>query len=269
MKYLLSGSNGFIGRRLGAVLLDLGYQVRSIPRDLLYEEWNLTSYLESEQPDVMVHLAAYGNHSDQKSLVEAVDANIMNTVRLLEASKNIPYTAFINISTSSVHLPVQTYYSATKKATEHICEVFAREYDKPVVTVRPYSVFGEGERENRLIPTIIKSAKHGLPLTLVEEPKHDWIYIDDFVAGVLKVIERAQDLSAQAVDIGNGKEYSNKQVLTELERIHGSKILYDRVASMRVYDADSWVCDTQVIEYLGYKQHYSFSEALKRTYDSY
>lgn len=268
-RYLISGANGFIGGNLGHKLLLDGHIIRSIPRDLLSEKWNLKKYIESEQPDVIIHLAAYGNHSTQQDFLETIESNVMVSSRLLEASKDIDYKAFINISTSSVYLPVQTFYSASKKAIELICQAFIQKYNKNIVTIRPYSVYGPGEADFRFIPTVIRSVKNNQEFSLVSDPKHDWIFIDDFIDGVKLVINKADKLKGCAVDIGTGLSYSNKQIVDLIEQIHGKKIKYSNVSQMRDYDTKHWTADTSVTDFLGLKPKYSLKDGLKKTYESY
>lgn len=269
MKYLISGSNGFIGQRFGKYLLSGKHSVRAIPRDLLYEKWNLKRYVESEQPDIIIHLAAYGNHSTQRDLIQTVESNVLYTTNLLEASKDVDYKAFINTSTSSVYLPKQTFYSASKKATEEICKAFVQEHKKPVVTVRPYSVYGPGEAEFRFIPTVIRAAKYDLPLSLVLEPRHDWIHVDDFILAVCRAVKHADKLKGLAIDIGTGMDYSNKDVFDLIQRVHKKKINYEVVESMRSYDSDKWVCDPTLINSLGWYPSFNLEEGIEDTYANY
>jgi dTDP-glucose 4,6-dehydratase len=206
---------------------------------------------------------------NKNDLEKIVDANINKTVTLLSATKNVDYDSFINISTSSVTLETETYYSATKAGTERICKAFARENNKPIVSVRPYSVYGPGEAKNRFIPKIIQAAKYEHDLQIVMSPKHDWIYVQDFIQALYAIIPHSKELSGTHVGVGTGKETSNQKVFNEIQKIHGSKIKHNTVNLMRDYDCDSWVCDTEIIEYLGWKQQYSLGEGLKKTYDCY
>lgn len=266
MKYLISGTNGFIGSSIAIHLMKKGQEVRSIPRDLLYNYFELKEYLELEKPDVIIHLAAYGNHSHQKDLDQIVSANIGCTCTLLQASKDIDYKAFINTSTSSVHLPRQTFYSASKKATEEICKAFSQEYKKNIISVRPFSVYGPGEADFRFIPTVIRSIKNGEEFSLAPNPTHDWIYIEDFISGVLTVVEHAGVLYEKSIDIGTGISYTNRQVVEEIEKISGEKAEYNTGVSKN-YDSREWVCKDESLRSLGWKPKYTLSEGLRKTYE--
>jgi nucleoside-diphosphate-sugar epimerase len=269
MKYAVSGSKGFIGGNLCVNLLKEGHDVRAIPRDYLHSYYELKYFLEEFKPDVIIHFAAYGNHSQQKGLEKIVDANIGATINLLQASKGVDYKAFINTSTSSVELKRQTFYSATKRGAEEICKAFSQEYNKPIVSIRPFSVYGPGEANFRFIPTVIRSAKYNGSFQLAPKPKHDWIYIQDFIDGIKAIIPETHKLMGKSIRIGTGTEYSNQEVVDIIESIHGSKLTYEITDKLRNYDCESWVADNTALKHLGWEQNHSLVQGLKETYEYY
>ena len=276
--YLISGSGGFIGSSLYFKLLKLGHSPKAIPRDILYNYFSLKEFLKLEKPDYIVHLAAWGNHSTQTDLDKIISSNINLTATLLQASKDINYKGFINIGSSSEYgdkskpmseldLPeTDTYYGASKVATTYLSRAFVKQENKPIVTVRPFSVYGPREASHRFIPTVIISALEGKKFDLAEKPMHDWIYIDDFLNGLLLVAENAGKLQGQTVNIGTGKQFSNLDVIKTLEEIHG-KIEYNTSERLRSYDSGYWVADNTKLKSLGWKQQYTLYQGLKKTYD--
>lgn len=268
-RYLISGSHGFIGQAIMSRLIADGHVVMELPRELLSKPSELAELLSIHKPDHIIHAAAYGNHYHQRDFLQTIESNIVYTANLLEASQCLQYKSFINFSTSSVYLPIQTYYSATKKATEHICETYAKTNNKPIVTIRPYSVYGPGEADFRFIPKIVKAAKYGESLQLAGNYNHDWIYVEDFIDALLLVTENSDKLSGQAVDIGTGREYSNQRIFETLEKLHGHQIEHDKVDRLRDFDGERWICDNSALEYMGWKQNTSLFVGLKKTYDYY
>ena len=63
-----------------------------------------------------------------------------------------------------------------------ICSKLAIEHNLPIITVRPFHVYGPYEEKTRLIPTLITSLLENKNPPLVS-PKisRDLIYIDDVV----------------------------------------------------------------------------------------
>jgi nucleoside-diphosphate-sugar epimerase len=197
--------------------------------------------------DTLINCMAYGNHSDQRDIGDTISVNIIKFGNLLNMGM---FKTVYNLSTSSIHLKKQTAYSLTKQ----LGEMIVNEYNNPNYhNVRPYSVFGEGEREDRLIPTIIRCLNSGETMNLDLMPKHDWIYVEDFI-----------DLMfANVVECGTGISYTNYDIVKLLERISGKKLNYREVTGLREYDCQDWKCP-QINEV-----KIGLYEGLKRTYEYY
>ena len=275
MKIILSGSSGFLGSAVGTHFLNSSTdpkhgvhkdEIRTIPRDMLNDRWGLQRFFEEEKPDYILHFSAYGNHSFQKDLDETILANLQHLSNLLNASKSVDYKLFVNTSTSSIFLPNQTFYSSTKKCGQDICEIFAKENSKRIVSIQPLSVYGPGEAPFRFIPTVIQSALKGEFFNLVEEPSHDWLYIDDFVSGLETVMNT---LTTGNVAIGTGTQYTNKEVVEIIEQIHQSKVWYNKVESLRSYDTENWEVNVDRIYHLGWKPEFSLYKGLLKVYEKY
>lgn len=223
MKALISGINGFIGGDLAKRLKGLGYEVIGIDRKLLLQPRNLKKFVLKHNPDYIFHLAAYGNHYFQTNEVQTFKTNLVGTFNLLHASLDVSYKGFINFSTTSHNHEGGSFYGATKAGGEYLVKAFVKKYNKPIVNVRPYSVFGEREWDFRFIPTICRQIKEGEAIT-VSKVKHDWIYIQDFIDGVLKVIGLTQSHQGQSFGIGTGKRILNTDISTKLQQLVGKKV---------------------------------------------
>lgn len=280
--YAVSGSSGFIGQHLVKRLRDDGHGVFSIPRELFRNPELLEHMMQESPPDYVIHLAAYGNHSKQTEPYKMVDVNLINTLTLLSAIEFVPIKGFINIGSSSEYgikdkpmketdlLETDTFYGATKAASTMICRAFAKYANKNVVTVRPFSVYGPGEADFRFIPTMCRALLTQEPTKLAMEPVHDWIYVQDFIDGVLKVVENVDKLSGQVVNIGTGTQYTNLEVVNYLELISDKHLIYEPfgMSDMRVFDNKSWVADNTKLKSLGWKQKHTLQQGLKLTYEA-
>ena len=251
----LSGMNGFLGKHLSKALSQMGQQVQSIPRELLYQPTELIKFFNQHKPEIIYHLAAYGNMSNQTEESKIVYANIEATFNMLWASENIDYKKFVYISTSSVNLPVQTMYSATKKAGELIADIY-RQRGKPILTVRPYSLFGEGEAKFRFIPTVCNALLTGKEFDLDPTPMHDWIYVKHFIRELLRSLGR-EDI----IEIGSGHQTSNMVIVELLEEIAGKKANFRIVTKLRNYDTENWRAEKL--------KRFSLQEGLKNTWEYY
>jgi nucleoside-diphosphate-sugar epimerase len=139
------------------------------------------------------------------------------------------------------------------------------------VNIRPFSVYGEGESMHRFIPTVIDSIVNQKELDLYPDPVHDWIYIEDFIEGVLVVADNVAKLNGKAVNIGSGKQYTNKHVYEMLCDIARKRPLETHKKNLnRPNDTNvMWQADNTVLRKLGWQAKYTLKEGLAKTYDYY
>lgn len=283
MNILVTGANGFIGRHLVNFFKSMrGAYVLPIPHNKLSSINTIESLLQGAEIDYIFHLAAYGNMSDQKEDYTCIQSNILNTYNLLEATRGYPYKMFVNVSTSSVYGKVLspmkenfcfkpwTMYAATKGAAELIARVFAKQYNKPVVSARLFSVYGPGEADFRFIPTVIRNLLNSTEFRLDKHANHSWIYIDDVISALWAV---AQGYSSErrggVINIGNWDQSSNIKVVDILENISGKKAIYLPIENMRSQDSPIWIADNSRLRKLGWKSQWTLEEGLANTFITY
>jgi nucleoside-diphosphate-sugar epimerase len=270
MKALITGSSGFIGLHLVNALKKQEIETICLKHEILLDQLVLKEYLNSfGEIEYIFHLSGYGNHYIQKNEEKIVQANVQNLFNLLEITKESKYKSFINFSTSSVTLPIQTLYSTTKKCGETLCDYYRGKYNLPIISIRPYSVYGEGEADFRFIPRIIKCLINKERLELDCKPEHDWIYIEDFINAIL-IVNKNVNLIDKPIDIGTGISVSNWTIFKKLKDIYGKKFEnVEEIDNLRVYDTDNWVANTKDIYSFGWKQLFSLEEGLRNVYSFY
>jgi nucleoside-diphosphate-sugar epimerase len=234
----LTGSSGLIGQEV----------IKQLPiSEIICHNrlWKKHMFLKIKDCDTVINCQAYGNHHEQTSLTEMLKANVHDLINMVEHSKNVK--RFYNISTSSVTLPNQTGYSLTKA----LGELVINGQDSRFTNVRPYSVFGENERQDRFIPTIIRCLNSGETMKLVTDAYHDWIHVESFVDLMLNDIQHC----------GSGMSWSNLEIVRLLEEISGKTLKFEKVKSLRSYDTNKWVCPVKN------QLKVNLYEGLKRVYE--
>lgn len=300
---LVIGGGGFIGANLVRRLLkercdvhltmrrttDL-FRIRDIKNHLtlhavsLNNSRDLSLIMQKLNPSLIFHLAAHGSNSYETDVREIVETNVTGTLNLLLASRDVPYEAFINTGTSSEYgfkstpmresdlLEPVSFYAAAKASTTLLASVFAKMYQKPIVTLRPFSVYGSFEDPRRFIPTIVRNLIKGNPIQLTAgTQRRDFIYIDDVVEAYMKVAMLANKLQGKILNLGTGKQYANDEVVRTLFRVTGKRVPIEKGAyPKRVWDTPHWVADmSQTKRLLGWRPKYSLEEGLRKTYEWY
>lgn len=246
MNVVVTGANGFIGQHLVKRLTKDGHKITTIDHTFLVDYPDkLDEIIKEANPDWIFHLAAFGNMAHQKDEFEIIEANIAGTFNLLQATRNIDYKAFVNVSSSSVLLPHQTIYSATKMGAEYLCKAYMDEYNKPIVTVRPASVFGIGEAGFRFIPTVFRSCLENEPMILAPDATHDWILVDDLVESMVWIA--ITDNEKQTYNIASGIKTTNRAVVSLIEQITGKNANIGEEKQLRSFDTNDWSIQSDVV----------------------
>jgi nucleoside-diphosphate-sugar epimerase len=275
MKYLITGYTGFIGKSLlerlnGEEILLIG---RNWQTDL-----ELPSKIKTFSPDYIIHCAA-----EIKDSSKTFESNVLMTHWLLNVTKDINYKAFISLGSSSEYgntphpmserelLKPRTMYEATKGASTLICQGFAKEYNKPIAVVRPFSVYGTHEPKNRLIPTLFKNFKTNVK-SKISLGVHDFIHIDDFIDGLLSVLYSEKELmQGDIVHFGSGVQHSNLEVFNIIKKIFTSNLEYEKIDNIfNTYDTLNWVADiTYAKSKYKFDPKYNLETGLKNLYENY
>lgn len=274
-KYLITGSSGFIGSVLLRKLLDNNKDVYIILRkqsntwrinDLLDKVTvihsdlsnvsELTQIIKKIKPNIIFHLATNGAYSYQKDADQIIHTNILGTWNLLQACNTINYELFVNTGSSSEYgfkkfamreadiLEPASYYAVTKCAQTLLCSHIAKQEKKPIVTIRPFAVFGPYEEPKRFVPTLMKALLFNKKMDLVSpETARDFIYIDDIVDAYLKINELKNN-PGEYFNIGSGIQSTIKDVVETAIKITGKNIKL-KWGSMenRNWDTANWVAD--------------------------
>jgi nucleoside-diphosphate-sugar epimerase len=300
-RVLITGGAGFIGANIIHRLLKLNYDINLLIRSStnlwrlnkvisklkIYEidildKQKLTKKVEQINPQSIIHLATYSQYRDQTEFEKMVETNIEGTLNLLSASKNVNYDVFINTGSSSEYgikekpmketdlLEPISFYAATKSSATLLCQVFSREFGKPIVTLRPFSVFGPYEEKDRFVPIIIKAVLKNKPIRLTSgNQRRDFIFIKDIVDIYIKALSCGKKLSGQILNMGTGIEYTNDEVVKTLFNLTGKSVKTEKGAyKKRLWDTPHWVADiSKTKKILSWKPKFTLEEGLRYTYN--
>jgi len=300
-RVLVTGAGGFIGANLVRGLLFHNAEVHVIlkpttstwriseilPRlhlhtlDLL-EYPALQKTVQSISPEVIFHLASPGGHPipDWETRRSFFEQCVLSTFFLLQASSHLHQVYFVHMGGSTEYgsktkpikethfLEPSTFRGVAKSASSLLCVQFAREFQKPLVVLRPFSVYGYWEQGNRLIPTAILSILQMKPIRLtIPGYRRDFVFVEDIVEACLRVLF-AKPMYGEVINLGTGTSHANEEVIEILQDITNVRveILFGAYPS-RIVDTAHWVADIQKAKHLlGWVPSHPLRQGLEKTY---
>lgn len=192
--------------------------------DILDYEKLYSSMEEGGSPDIVIHAAAIaGIDTVVKHPVKTMRVNMIGTANVLEVCKELGISdRIIEFSTSEVFGSMafrskeedQTVagsagearwvYAVSKLAGEHLAKAYGKEYNLPIVTIRPFNVYGPGQSANGALQIFIERALRGEDLHIDGDGNQirAWCYVDDFVDCLMSCITNPKAIG-ESFNIGN------------------------------------------------------------------
>ncbi len=174
--------------------------------------------------DIVVHAAGIaGIDTVIKDPVRTMSVNMIGTANALEAAKvNGVSERFIDFSTSEIfgsHAFKSTeedtavsgsvgearwVYAVSKLAGEHLAHAYYKQYNLPVVTVRPFNVYGPGQTGEGALQIFIKKALKNEDIFIYGDGTaiRAWCYVTDFVDCLIRCIEDPKAIG-ESFNLGN------------------------------------------------------------------
>ena len=237
--------------------------------------------------DVVIHAAGIaGIDTVIINPVRTMQVNMIGTANALEAARiNEVKDRFIDFSTSEVFGSMafrssetdstvagsageaRWTYAVSKLAGEHLAHAYHRQYKLPIVTVRPFNVYGPGQTGEGAMQIFIKKALKNETIKIDGDGNQirAWCYVDDFVDCLIRCIEDPKAIG-ESFNIGN-----SRAVITILGLAHTvcrilnskSKIVHEAPLSADIAIRIPSVEKTH--ELLGFKAKIDLEEGISTT----
>jgi nucleoside-diphosphate-sugar epimerase len=175
---------------------------------------------------IVIHLAAIaGIDTVIKSPIKTMNVNLLGTLNVLKAVSMLDnIERVLDFSTSEVFGSyafrseendttalgavgnARWTYAVSKLAAEHLAYSYYSEKKMPVLSIRPFNIYGPGQVGEGAIHHFIVNALTNEDLIIHGDGDQirSWCYIDDFINGVLLSIVKPEAIG-QCFNIGNPK----------------------------------------------------------------
>ena len=163
--------------------------------------------------DAVVNLAAQaGVRYSLENPNAYVDSNLVGFVNILEGCRHSEVQHLVYASSSSVYgmnvkqpfsvedrvdHPI-SLYAATKKSNELMAHTYSHLFKMPTTGLRFFTVYGPYGRPDMAYYKFTKAIINGDPIDVYNngDMKRDFTYIDDIIAGVVRVMKRIPSAEA-------------------------------------------------------------------------
>lgn len=306
--FLVTGGAGFIGSNFlhymkkvtneKVIVLDnLTYaaDLRFIPEDPQFEfVWcditneNHVDYIfKKYKPRKVFHFAAE-SHVDNSitNYRPFLEANVIGTINLLNASLAIDIQKFHHISTDEVYGSLEyedtelfteetpydprNPYSASKAASDHYVKTWHNTYGLPYLITNCSNNYGPHQHIEKLIPKVIFNALKDEVTYMYGggQQIRDWLYVHDHCRAIWSLEE--QRVMNDHFNIGGDCELQNivvtKKILDILGKPHSLiGVSHDRPGQDKRYGMSF----EKLTKTTGWIPHMDFDQALKMTVDWY
>jgi nucleoside-diphosphate-sugar epimerase len=243
MRIFVTGGTGFVGSHFVRQALAAGHAVRALRRSLISEprislspqpQWLTKSLPEVVAEDfvdceVLVHLAAHTPNVPYDTLENCLNWNLTVPLQMFRVAEGAGLKRFVVagtcfeygragerydfIPTDAPLEPTLSY--PTSKAAASIAFIgFAAETGAQLSIHRIFQVFGEGESENRLWPSLRRAALAGEDMTMTPgEQIRDFVPVEQVASALLDACTNmaVQPGVAAIVNVGTGQPQTVRQ----------------------------------------------------------
>lgn len=306
MKCIITGVAGFIGSHLAQKLVAEGHEVIGIdcftdyyarpikeenlkelkgkPQFHLLEKDLVNIDLKREIPKVdwIFHHAAQAGvrKSWGKYFEQYTRSNILATQVLLEYCREIEINKFIYASSSSIYgeskdLPLTegslpqpiSPYGVTKLAAEHLCLLYWKNYQIPVIILRYFTVYGPRQRPDMAFNLFIRSILKNEEITLFGDGNQtrDFTFITDIIQANLLAVN--SNFQGEILNIGGGTQISLKEAIQLLGEI-SKKAIKVKKLEVQKGDVKHTLADiSRAKKLLGYNPKVKLKDGLREEYE--
>lgn len=271
---LITGASGFVGRVLLQKIYRSGFEPVLFKGDITSE--NDFERMDLKNMAHCVHLAALTYVPESwKNPKSFYSVNTGGTLQILEICRRyaipLTYVSSYMYGTPS-YLPIDEKhttaannpYAHSKLLAESLCQFYVENFNTEAIILRPFNLYGPGQKEDFLIPQIIRQAQREDCIYVESRgPKRDYLYVGDFCEAIMKTIKKG--IRFEIYNVGSGTSYSVGEIIAIVQEILGTNKPVVSKEIVRKNEIMDTAADCRKIELeLGWKASVTLRQGLEK-----
>ena len=274
MMVAVAGSDGFVGRNVCALLEEKDHRVIKID---ISQGLDLSdkSIIDDIGPiDCFVHLANLvyvpASYEDPEKYYRVNYLTTLNALEICRKFKARLIYASSYIYGQPQYLPVDEShpicpfnpYAQTKVICEKMCEGYNRDFGVKISILRPFNLYGVGQKGMLLIPEIIGQLKEGKETIQLKaaSPRRDYVNIEDVAKAFVACIDDNVDYGVY--NVCSGESISVKEITELINKHLKRKVVFSFAESDRPNEVNETRGSCEKLKKLGWQPSMTFEEGI-------
>tara|TARA_B100001123_G_scaffold437842_1_gene571373 strand:- start:1686 stop:2615 length:930 start_codon:yes stop_codon:yes gene_type:complete len=293
---LVLGSLGFIGKNLIERLSGEGAKVTGIGRDTsppinlrynyIAHDFSVNPLVELKQKKFEYVINCLGKIDHEEYLLNGrniISNNLISSFNIIDSLNLKSLKKIIHIGSSdeyedssgpiseSMLLSAETSYSFAKISATYFFKMLFHQLNLPVVILRPFIVYGPGQKGNRLVPYVIKNCLNDKVFNLTEGNQlRDFLFIDDFIDVVITSLNLKSSLNGEIFNIATGVPTSVKTVVQMIQdKINKGTPKFGNHPNPKKENQTLFADNSKAFNLIGWKYKTDLESGLDTTIKSY
>jgi UDP-glucuronate decarboxylase len=259
-KILVTGGAGFLGSHLCARLLEQGHDVLCVDNFFTGSKDNILPLLDSRHFELLRHDVTFPLYVEVDEIynlacpaspihyqfdpVQTTKTSVHGAINMLGLAKRIKAKIF-QASTSEVYgdpsvhpqkedywghvnpIGIRSCYDEGKRCAETLFFDYYRQHRLRIKVARIFNTYGPNMHPNdgRVVSNFIVQALQNEPITLYGDglQTRSFCYVDDLIAGFIRLMDATDDGFTGPVNLGNPGEFTIRALAELVIELIGSK----------------------------------------------
>lgn len=280
MKIAVAGSEGFVGRYVCSLLNAKGYDIIKLDISKGMDLSEKISINKIGPIDCFIHLANLvyvpASYEDPEKYYRI---NYLTTLNALEICRK--HNARLIYASSYIYGPPQYLpvdenhpilpfnpYAQTKVICEKLCEGYHRDFKVKVSVLRPFNIYGVGQKGKLLIPEIIGQIREGKRQISLKDatPRRDYVNIEDVARAFVVCINDKSDYGIY--NVCSGYSISVREVTETINNFLKQKVTFSFSSPDRPNEVYETRGTYNNLKTLGWEPSISFEDGIKAIINS-